>query len=220
MQRLLRALAGGAWAAWALQAAAAAEPPAGANPIAASNHLTAAPAPPRAEPPAPQAVTWTAPAKRPPTAAVLPTSDRPLVPCEPAPPPPPAPPPHRDEWATPKAQLTATPEPMLTAPQPLPTCRFADPPPPARDDGPVLLAVVRRDGGAVGAADTAVVRRAIEETCRTTARACQTEVTGDRQVRVLLTVQTERDWQMLFERLQALAELGNHGVVFQVRVRP
>src|SRR5436189_175035 len=102
-------------------------------------------------------------------------------------------------------------------PRPVSSCQFVEPvalAPPSADE-PVILAVVRREGDAVSAAaPTAVLRRAIEDACRTAARDCQTDETGERQVRVTLVVRSERDWQLLYARLQALAELGNHGVVF------
>jgi hypothetical protein len=153
----------------------------------------------------------------PPPAAVV--AAPPAVPPLPVPPPPEVP---KADPPPPKVTMTAAPDASLPAPRPLTTCRFADPAPPPPADDPVIFAVVRRDGGAAAGttAGPAVVQRAIEDLCRTAARECQTEVTGERQVRVRLTVRAAADWQALYGRLQMLAELGNYGVVFQVRIRP
>jgi hypothetical protein len=118
--------------------------------------------------------------------------------------------------------LTAATNKALPGPRPVRTCRFVEEPTkPAPADDAVIFAVIRRTADpAAATADAAVVRRAIEDACRATARECQTEVTGDRQVRVLLAVRAAQDWRALFGCLQELPELGSYGVVFQVRVRP
>jgi hypothetical protein len=83
-------------------------------------------------------------------------------------------------------------------------------------DETTLMAVIRRGGAATGNATD--IRAAVERICRGKVAACQTEVAGERQVRVMLTVHTAADWQRLYERMQNLAELGEYGLLFQVRV--
>lgn len=78
------------------------------------------------------------------------------------------------------------------------------------------MAIIRRSGAAAGTA--ADIRAAVERVCRGKSVACQTEVAGERQVRVLLTVHTAADWQRLYERMQNLPELGEYGLLFQVQV--
>jgi hypothetical protein len=78
------------------------------------------------------------------------------------------------------------------------------------------MAVVRRGGAANGSA--ADIRAAVERVCRGKVVTCQTEVAGERQVRVMLTVHSAADWQRLYDRMQNLPELGEYGLLFQVRV--
>ncbi|HEY1379570.1 MAG TPA: hypothetical protein VGF55_22390 [Gemmataceae bacterium] len=205
---------------------------------AAPQALAAAPLPP-GPPPVPMAVTWSAPPHRPAGLVMrptpLPTSDRPLLPCEPIAPPtmtPPAaplPPPKPQPPGDPHAGIPPPPaQPTMRAAadddppaKPVSTCRFLDEPvqwkPAAADDGGAILAVVRRGGIATGSAGD--IRAAVEKLCRSKAVECQTEVAGERQVRVLLTVSSPADWQRLYNRLQEMPELGEYGLVFQVRVK-
>jgi hypothetical protein len=195
---------------------------------------------PQAAAPAP--VTWSAPVRRP-VASVLPTSTRPMIPCEPAviapvaaplmeaplPPPraltpedgeqqtatpaPPAPPPLPPPPAA--APTPSVPE-EDPPPRPVTSIRFLDDPPPPAVDETTLMAIIRRGGTATG--NAADIRAAVERICRGKVAACQTEIAGERQVRVMLTVHTAADWQRLYERMQNLAELGEYGLLFQVRV--
>jgi hypothetical protein len=203
----------------------------------------AAPAPVPLRTAVPMPVIWSAPPRAPRAAAPLPTSNRPMIPCEPvgpppvvlaprmeAPPLPPAPeplPPPRPlapEPAPPppppppQPTMTAAPEVELSAPKPVTTCRFLDDPAPAKPpaDDAVIMAIIRRGGAATGSA--ADVRKAVEMACRTKAVECQTEVAGERQVRVLLTVKSAADWQRVYDRMQELPNLGEYGLLFQVRV--
>jgi hypothetical protein len=217
----------------------------GPAPLPAATTVQRPPEPlPPQPPPVSMSVNWSAPARRPMVAAPLPTSERPMIPCEPlAPPPPPVafapprmeppsmppapeplPPPRLAPPAPPpptsakRPVMTAAPDDDFHAPRPVTTCRFLDdvgPPKPAAD--PVdIIAVIRRGGPATGSAVD--VRKAVEAACRTKAVECQTEVAGERQVRVLLTVRSETDWQRLYARLQDLPDLGEYGLLFQVRV--
>lgn len=208
------------------------------------------PLPPASLPPQPppvsMSVNWSAPGRRPVIAAPLPTSDRPMIPCEAvvAPPPPPpvvlAPPRMEPPPATPATEVLPPPRPVVAEPATPPapakptltaapdddfrpartvtTCRFLDeaapPPKPVADDD-VILAIVRRGGPATGT--VAEVRKAVEAACRKAVK-CQTEVAGERQVRVLLTVRSLADWQRLYAHLQELPDLGEYGLLFQVRV--
>jgi hypothetical protein len=219
-------------------------PPAG-EPLAAPPVPPHAVAPP--PPPVQQPVTWSAPRRQPAPPPPLPTSDRPMMPCEPvaiAPPPPPlalaaprmeappapeplppprplapveAPPPPPKAEPKPKPAMTATTDDDFRAPKPITTCRFLDDPPaakPAADDT-VMMAVLRRGGPAAGSA--ADIRKAVEATCKKAVE-CQTEVAGERQVRVMLTVRSMDDWHRFYARLQDLSDLGEYGLLFQVRV--
>lgn len=193
---------------------------------------------PQAAAPAP--VTWSAPSRRP-VASVLPTSTRPMIPCEPtfiapvaAPAMEPPLPPPRALTREDGEQQAATPVPPVPPPPPVPSTpsvpapeedppprtvtsiRFLDDPPPPAVDETTLMAVIRRGGAATGNATD--IRAAVERICRGKVAACQTEVAGERQVRVMLTVHTAADWQRLYERMQNLAELGEYGLLFQVRV--
>ena len=183
-------------------------------------------------------VVWSAPAHQPIT-PIMPTANRPMIPCEPAvaapttapPMDPPLPPPRvltpeggEPQSATPPAPRTQQPV-MTTAtatddpPQrTITTVRFLDdppPPPPATDDNAVM-AVIRRGGVATGSA--ADIRAAVERACRGRVVTCQTEVAGERQVRVVLSVHTDTDWQRLYDRMQGLPELGEYGLLFQVHI--
>jgi hypothetical protein len=190
-------------------------------------------------------VTWMAPARKPFIGSPLPTSDRPMIPCEPVnvPPPPlvalapprmeppaqetqilPSPRPLTPEAPPPAPQpkpqptMTAAADDEWPAPKPITTCRFIDAPIPARPaaEDAVIMAVIRRGGNPNG---TAVdICTAVEAICRKKAVECQTEVAGERQVRVMLTVKSSADWQLLYGRLQDLPELGEYGLVFQVKV--
>jgi hypothetical protein len=194
-------------------------------------------APPVVNPPTPAEpaqVNWSSPTGRPIT-STLPTTDRPMVPCEPvviAPPAAPKPPPSPPIEVLPPPRVL-TPQDAPPPPPPAPTMkstapdddlsqrtvttiRFLDDPQPipAADDD-VLLAVVRRGGAATGTA--ADIRTAVERACHGKAE-CQTEVAGERQVRVMLKVHSRDDWHRLYERMQQLPELGEYGLLFQVRV--
>ena len=193
--------------------------------------------PPEEAPPA--VVSWIAPVRRPLTPG-MPIPDRPMMPCEPVPtepraadvacpPIPPEPPLSRMEPLPPPRPMTPEdlpPPPILTTaavpeeePQPrkVTTIRFLDdsPPKPAADDA-VIMAMIRRGGAPTGTA--ADIRAAVEKACHNKATACQTEVAGERQVRVLLTVRSTAEWQKLYERLQELPELGEYGLIFQVKI--
>jgi hypothetical protein len=128
----------------------------------------------------------------------------------------PPPPPAKVE-PKPKPTMTATPDDDFHAPKPITTCRFLDDPPPATPaaDDSVIMAVLRRGGPTAGTA--ADIRKAVEATCKK-AVDCQTEVAGERQVRVLLTVRSVEEWQRFYARLQELADLGEYGLLFQVRI--
>jgi hypothetical protein len=197
--------------------------------------------PPSEEAP-PALVSWTAPVRRPITPAV-PIPDRPMMPCEPVPadhlrtdvqrpPTPPEPPLRPMEPLPPPRPMTPEdlpeppPPPILTTvampaeeprPRKITTVRFLDDPPPkpAGDDA-VILAMIRRGGAPTGTA--ADIRAAVEKACRNKVVGCQTEVAGERQVRVLLTVHSTAEWQKLYEGLQELPELGEYGLIFQVKV--
>jgi hypothetical protein len=204
-----------------ITAATPALPPAPAMPIEPAASTIPDPAP----------VSWSAPPRKPIT-NILPTSDRPMIPCEPvaaAPPKPPVdppaerlPPPTPLKPETPPAPpqpstMKATPPDDDPPARTVTTIRFLDEPaakPPADDDN-LILAIVRRGGSTTGTA--ADIRTAVEKTCNGKAE-CQTEVCGERQVRVMLTVKNQADWDKLFERMQNLPELGEYGLLFQVRV--
>ncbi len=190
------------------------------------------------EPVTPAPVTWSAPPRRLITSA-LPTSTRPMIPCEPvvmapvaAPPTEPPLPPSRNlmrsegepQWASPppppQAKLATTSPDDEPPPRAVTTIRFVDDPPaplvpPAVADE-VIMAIVRRGGAASGSA--ADIRAAVERLCRGKVTACQTEVAGERQVRVMLTVHSAADWEGLYERMQNLTQLGEYGLLFQVQI--
>lgn len=166
-------------------------------------------------------VTWTAPQRQSPIQNRLPTSDRPMIPCEPCEPPPPAPVCEQPkiEIPTPVEVLKCTPVAPAVAPvQSVSMCRFADLPNPKKPEPDSIIAVVRRGGSPVG--NVAEIRKAVEIACQNRVEDCQTEVAGERQVRVMMTVRTLEEWQQLYAGLQDLPELGEYGLVFQVRIKP
>jgi hypothetical protein len=190
--------------------------------------------------PASAPVVWSAPARQLIT-PIFPTSARPMVPCEPivlqpAVAPlvePPLPPPRvlsPEDGQHQSAAPLAPPAPptqrqvviATAANDELPartatTIRFLDePPPPPVADDTTLMAVIRRGGAATGSA--ADIRTVVERVCRGKVVTCRTEVAGERQVRVMLTVHSTDDWQRLYDRMQNRPELGEYGLLFEVRV--
>jgi hypothetical protein len=117
-----------------------------------------------------------------------------------------------------KPTLAAAEDDDFPAPKPITTCRFIDPPTPAMPatEDAVIMAVIRSGGSPTGS--VVDIRTAVETLCRKKAVECQTEVAGERQLRVMLTVKSSADWQRLYERLQSLPDLGEYGLVFQVKV--
>jgi hypothetical protein len=186
---------------------AIAPPPDPAPPVAPPVALAA----PRMEPPS-MTVPLAAPRVEPPTregeAPVQPVAQSARQ--EPRSPGPAAP-------SKPKPAMTATTDDDFHAPKPITTCRFLDDPPSAKPpaDDTILMAVIRRGGPAAGTA--ADIRKAVEATCKK-AVDCQTEVAGERQLRVLLTVRSVEEWQRFYARLQELSDLGEYGLLFQVRI--
>jgi hypothetical protein len=134
---------------------------------------------------------------------------------------PPSPPIPEDDAEPQSAGPPAPPAPPAAAEddppvKPVTTIRFLDETePPAKDDDTVMMAVVRRGGSTTGTA--ADIRAAVDRVCHGKVVACQTEVAGERQVRVTLTVHTVADWQKLYERLQRLPELGEYGLLIEAR---
>lgn len=188
------------------------------------------PPPPRLQTPASPAagrttisipVTWTSPQRQSPVQSRLPTSDRPMIPCEPCEPPPPAPVCEQPnfEIPTPVEVLKCTPVAPVAAPvQSVSMCRFADLPNLKKPEPDAIIAVIRRGGSPVGSASE--IRKAVETVCQDRVVDCQTEIAGERQVRVMMTVRSLADWQQLYAGLQELNELGEYGLVFQVRIKP
>jgi hypothetical protein len=186
-------------------------------------------------------ITWSIPSHRPIT-SIMPTSDRPMMPCEMAVTPPvsvPAPMPPRCPQPPPRPLTPGEGEPQSSIPSPpapppsvAPTMTSTDDDPPAKMattvrfidepalkppvDDTILMAVIRRGGAPTGSA--ADIRTAVERVCRNKVVECQTEVAGERQVRVALTVHTADDWQRLYDRMQSLSELGEYGLLFEVKV--
>jgi hypothetical protein len=142
--------------------------------------------------------------------------DSPAMPPTPEPLPPPRPVAPQQPPA--KPTMTAAPDDAFHAPRPVTTCRFLDDPGPPKPagDGEVIMAVIRRVGSpGVGVSG---LRKTVETACRAKAVECQTEVADERQVRVMLTVRSKADWEHLYTRLQDLADMGEFGLLFQVRV--
>jgi hypothetical protein len=215
------------------------------NPIASSNRLTAAPRPPEppavvpapapvlaptggpvpgraslSVPPPPPAgpmpsIHWTAPNRRP-VESALPVPDRPMFPCELSPSPSPVV----------KAPPAAGPAAVEPARPPTPSntaCRFVDDAPakPAAADDPTIFAAVRgATASSTGGANAEALRQAVEAACGAAATDIRAEVVGLNQVRVTLTVRSQAEWQTLYAHLQSLPELGDHGILCRVRVKP
>ncbi len=224
-------------------------PPAGVGAPAMPIHTSLSVPPP----PSPLSVTWAAPSRRTAPGSSLPTSDRPMMPCDPvaAAPPAPAPvvappapapmPPAPATWSavardkplpppTPVTPPAAKAE--LPAPTPISSCRFVErpkpepakpaPAKPAPAADKVFYAAIRGQWQtASGGSDAEALRQTVEAACRAAeVPEARAEVVGEKQVRVVLTVRNQGQWQQLYDRLRAMQELGDQGVVFQVRVKP
>ncbi len=181
-----------------------------APPIAARTPVALPPTTAVMAPPPP--VVWSAPrGER--FVGGLPVSERPMVPCEPVSPPPERP---RPPVTTTTAKLTAAAEPA----KPLATCRMCEPgdaKPAVVDD--TISAVVRRAGTApVRPTDPVALRRAVAAACHEVSGTVETQDLGDKQVKVAVSVPSAREWALLYARLQGLPELGDYGLVVQVRV--
>jgi hypothetical protein len=177
------------------------------------------------------AVIWEAPVRRP-LEPTMPVPDRPMMPCEPvfvAAPTPRACDPSKMPLPRPRpmcpgdvtldppvAVVTASAE--EPAPAHVKSIRFLEEPSssPRREDT-VIMAMIRRGG--TTAARVSDVRSALERVCHGSTIDCQTEVAGERQIRVVLTVPTAAEWDGLFERLQQLSDLGEYGLVIEVHVK-
>jgi hypothetical protein len=138
-------------------------------------------------------VTWSAPGRRP-IAPIMPTPERPMMPCEPVATP-------DDDPQPPKVTTIHVLDEGASKPE---------------NDDAAIVAVIRRSGAATGG--SADVRAAVERVCHNKFVDCRTEVAGERQLRVLLTVHSTTEWQRLYERMQNLPQLGEYGLLFQVHI--
>jgi hypothetical protein len=86
----------------------------------------------------------------------------------------------------------------------------------------MIFAAIRGACGAPTApTDSEALRKTVEGICRAAAvTEVQTEMAGDKQVRVTLTLHSQAEWQTLYAQMQSLPELGDHGILFRVHVKP
>jgi hypothetical protein len=176
-------------------------------------------------PAAPPAVVWSTPVRRP-IESAMPMPERPMMPCEPfvaSPTPKPTtalaqgePPPCTESVALekPVAVIQASGEQPASRTE---VIRFVDDARPATSDRSEVMAMIRRGGGA--RARVSDVRAAVEQVCHGRVLECQTEVAGEMQLRVVLTVRSTDDWEGLYERLELLPDIGEYGLLLQVHVK-
>jgi hypothetical protein len=176
------------------------------------------------------AVNWAAPIRKP-LEPTMPVPDRPMMPCEPVfvaatnphlcgsgsqPLPPPRPMCPADVSLAPPVEVVpaSAEEP---APRGVPAIRFVDETPSSPRDDAAVMAMIRRGGART--ARVSDIRSAVERVCHGTTIDCQTEVAGERQIGVVLTVRSVVEWDCLYERLQQLSDLGDYGLMVEVRVK-